>query len=477
VKNNRKFPQDFLWGSASAAYQVEGAFDVDGKGVSVWDVYTKKEGTTYLGTNGDVAVDHYHRYKEDVALMAEMGLKAYRFSVAWSRIYPDDSGVVNQKGIDFYNDLINELVKHNIEPIVTLYHWDITQTLQDKYGGWESRKVIEDFTTYSKTLFDAFGDRVKYWVTLNEQNVFIMMGYLTALHPPGLKDVNRAFNANHIANLANASVIKAFRDGGYQGKIGPSFAYTPYYAYDASPESILAADNANNIMAYLWMDVYAWGRYPKLVLNYLKTIGVSLDIKPEDDALLKAGTPDFMGVNYYQSATVTSMYFNETLEPGKPNFTGKKGTGAQSGVPGLFKTVHNDFLETTNWDWSIDPQGMRFAMRQIQSRYNLPILITENGLGAFDDLIAGEVYDDYRIDYIRKHIEAIKDALDDGVEVLGYCTWSFTDLLSWLNGYQKRYGFVYVDRDEVSEKELKRYKKNSFYWYKRVIESNGESLE
>ena len=203
-----EFGKCFLWGSASAAYQVEGAWNQDGKGESVWDIYTKKPGTTYKGTNGDVAVDHYNRYKEDVALMAEMGLKAYRFSIAWTRIYPNGRGEVNEEGLKFYENLIDELIKNNIKPIITLYHWDLPQYLQDLYGGWESREIIDDFNEYCITLFKRFGDKVKYWVTLNEQNVFITLGYLTALHPPGVKDHKRMLQANHIANLANAKVIE-----------------------------------------------------------------------------------------------------------------------------------------------------------------------------------------------------------------------------------------------------------------------------
>lgn len=470
------FPKDFLWGSASAAYQVEGAYDEDGKGPSVWDNFSKIEGKTFKGSNGDVAVDHYHRYKEDVKLMAEQGLKAYRFSVSWSRVLPKGRGEINEKGLQFYSDLVDELLKYNIEPIVTLYHWDIPQALQDEYLGWESREVIDDFTNYSKILFDKLGDRVKYWVSINEQNVFITHGYMMASHPPGVSDLSRMAKANHIANLANASVIKAFREGGYLGQIGPSFAYGPAYALDTRPESVLANENVNAIMADLWMDVYAWGRYPKFVLKQFGKMGLDFDIREGDEELLKAGKPDFIGLNYYQSSVVTDMKLDEKLEQSGPNYSGKKGTSGQQGLPGFFKSAPNENLETTNWDWIIDPQGLRIAMRRISSRYDLPVLITENGLGEYDKLEGDEIHDEYRIDYIRKHIEAIQDAITDGVEVLGYCTWSFTDLLSWLNGYQKRYGFVYVDRDETDVKELKRYKKDSFYWYKKVIESNGNEL-
>lgn len=207
-----KFHDDFLWGSASAAYQVEGAWDKDGKGESVWDVYTRQPGTTFKNTNGNIAVDHYNRYKEDVALMAEMGLKAYRFSIAWTRIYPNGRNEVNEEGLKFYENLIDELIANNIQPIITLYHWDLPQHLQDLYGGWESREIIHDFNEYCVTLFKRFGNKVKHWVSLNEQNIFVTLGYVTAMHPPAVKDQKRMLEANHIANLANATVIESFKN-------------------------------------------------------------------------------------------------------------------------------------------------------------------------------------------------------------------------------------------------------------------------
>lgn len=229
-------------------------------------------------------------------------------------------------------------------------------------------------------------------------------------------------------------------------------------------------------MSYFWMDMYAWGHYPKTIVKYFENLNIHLDIQKGDMELLQAAKPDFMGVNYYRTATVSSMALDEVLKKGEPNYSGKKGTAPQTGIPGLYKTMENKYLESTNWDWTIDPQGLRVGLRRIESRYQLPVLITENGLGEFDHLEEGKVHDDYRIEYLREHILAIQDAITDGVDVLGYCTWSFTDVLSWLNGYQKRYGFVYIDRDEASEKDLKRIPKDSYYWYQQVIASNGEIL-
>ncbi|WP_440897837.1 glycoside hydrolase family 1 protein [Amphibacillus sp. Q70] len=472
-KQLKSFPNNFLWGSASAAYQIEGAHDQDGKGPSVWDVYTKIPGTTFKETNGDVAVDHYNRYKEDVALMAEQGLKAYRFSIAWSRLFPDGRGEANEAGFQFYDDLIDELIKHNIEPVVTVYHWDVPQALMDAYGAWESREIIEDFNNYCTAIFKRYGDRVKYWVTLNEQNIFIGLGYRSGIHPPGVKDLKRMYQANHIANVANAKAIETFRGIVKDGKIGPSFAYSPVYPFDSKAENVIAAENAEEMNSHWWMDIYAWGHYPQVIWNYLEDEGLAPKVEAGDFELMQRAKPDFMGLNYYQTTTVKANPLDGVGET-TMNTTGKKGSSKESGNPGLFKNVQNPYSETTDWDWTIDPEGLRIALRRIANRYQLPILITENGLGAFDTLEEGDIVnDDYRIDFLETHATAIQRAISDGVDVLGYCTWSFTDLLSWLNGYQKRYGFVYVNRDEDGPKDLRRIKKKSFYWYKEVIKANA----
>ena len=477
-EKGQKFPKDFLWGSASAAYQVEGAYDADGKGMSIWDEYVKQPGTTYKNTNGNVAVDHYGRFKEDVKLMADMGLKTYRFSIAWSRVLPTGRGEVSAKGLQFYHDLIDELVKYGIEPMVTIYHWDLPQALQDEYGGWESRKIIRDFDNYARLLFEHFGSKVKYWVSLNEQNVFINLGYLLALHPPGVKDHKRAMAANHIANLVNATVIASFRELVPHGKIGPSLAFSPTYAATSDPRDQLAADNYEDIMVNWWSDIYCKGVYPRVAFKIMENLGVAPTIEAGDMEILAKGMPDFIGINYYRTSTVGYNPLDGVDNDGsKMNTSGKKGTTEAMGIPGIYQSVENKNLEMTDWDWAIDPMGLRIGMRRLTSRYGLPILITENGLGAFDSLTENnEIHDDYRIAYLREHVQAVGDAILDGCEVLGYCTWSFTDLLSWLNGYQKRYGFVYVDRDEDGERTLNRYKKDSFHWYKKVIETDGSEL-
>jgi 6-phospho-beta-glucosidase len=284
--------------------------------------------------------------------------------------------------------------------------------------------------------------------------------------------------ANHIAFLANARAIVSFREHVKEGKIGPSFAYGPAYAKTSRPEDILASENAEEIMAHWWMDVYTFGRYPEFAMNLYRNQGIAPEILDGDMELLRQATPDFMGLNYYQTQTVEANPLDGVGEQSTFNTTGKKGTTKAMGIPGVYRSAVNEHLQRTNWDWTIDPDGLRVALRRIMNRYHLPVLITENGLGEYDKLNDDEtIHDDYRIAYLSAHIRACQEAVTDGVDLMGYCTWSFTDLLSWLNGYQKRYGFVYINREETDLKDLRRIRKDSFFWYKRVIASNGKDLK
>lgn len=483
-KNSDNFPENFLWGAASAAYQIEGAWNEDGKGPSVWDSFSKLEGKTFEGTNGDVAVNHYHLYKEDVKLMADMGLKAYRFSVSWSRVIPDGDGEVNEAGLNFYDRLVDELLNNHIEPVVTLYHWDIPQSIQDRYNGWESRETITAFKKYCEVLYKKLGHKVTYWVTMNEQNVFTSLGYRWAVHPPAVTDIKRMYEANHIINLANAEAINLFHELVPNGKIGPSFGYGPMYPYNADPSNVLAAENAEAFNNDWWLDIYCKGTYPKFVLKQLVRLGIAPTIKVEDELLLKSAKPDFLGINYYHGGTAQQnrLEYGEIDKETRfssidPYSMQPKETQALSPEVPMFNTVENPFLNKTDWGWEIDPVGFRVALRRVQSRYNLPIFITENGLGAIDIVNEnGSIEDNYRIEYLEEHIVEMKKAISDGVDIIGYCAWSFTDLLSWLNGYKKRYGFVFVNRTEQDEKDLERIPKKSYYWYKKVIEENGSFL-
>lgn len=478
------FPKDFLWGAASAAYQIEGAYNEDGKGPSIWDVYAHTPGNTFKGTTGDVAIDHYHRMEEDVALMAKQGLKAYRFSVSWSRVIPDGEGAVNEKGLDFYRRLIHTLKQNGIEPVLTLYHWDLPQALQDKYQGWESRETITAFLKYCRTLFSAFKDDVKYWITFNEQNVFTAMGYRWEQHPPKVNDLKRMFAANHIVNLANAKAINLFHEMVPKGKIGPSFGYCPIYPRTADPSDVLAANNADDFINNWWLDIYCRGQYPTFLLKQLRTMGIAPEITAADDALLKSAKPDYLGVNYYHGGTIQQNRLEKPVKDDRqksfnatdPYLMQPKDAQAQNPEIPMYNQVDNPFLKQTEWGWDIDPVGFRVTLRELTEKYGLPMFITENGLGARDELKDGKVDDDYRIDYLKKHVQAMQEAITDGCDVIGYCAWSFTDLLSWLNGYKKRYGFVYVDRDDDSQRTLDRIPKKSYYWYQHVIATNGEDL-
>ncbi len=470
---SNKFKEDFLFGSASAAYQVEGAYDKDGKGVSIWDTWVKIEGKTFRGTNGEVAADHYHRFKEDVMLMKEMGLKAYRFSVSWTRILPEGKGKIEKKGLEFYHELIDELIKNDIEPILTIYHWDLPQKLQDEYEGWESRKIIDDFSAYAKVLFEAFSGKVRYWIINNEPNIFTQLGYLMELHPPGKKDMATYLKTYHHTVLAHAKVVKIFKEGGYSGFIGSSIAYTPGYPASEREEDKEALRRYYETINWWIMDIYYKGEYPEWGYEEFTRRGIAPEVTEEDRVLLKeaARLADFIGINYYQSATLAHNPI-DGVSLGEFNVTGEKGNFKESGVPGLYRQVYNPSLEYTDWDWAIDPDGLRHALVEITERYHKPILISENGIGAFDEIENQEVHDDYRIRYIRAHIRACHEAIEEGVDLWGYCTWSFTDLLSWLNGYQKRYGFVFID---FEKKDLPRIKKDSFDFYKEVIRTRGEN--
>lgn len=464
------FTKDFLWGAASAAYQVEGAWNEDGKGVSIWDDFSKIPGKTFEGTNGDVAVDHYHRYKEDVKLMAEMGLKSYRFSIAWTRIFPNGRGEVNLKGIEFYNNLINELLKYNITPFITLYHWDLPLELQ-KIGGWESKETVDAFNEFAKVCFEAFGDRVQHWITFNEAIVFITLSYMLQAHPPMIDSPKKGFQASHNVNIAHAKAVKSFREMGIKGEIGITHVLNPAYPASNSEKDIKAAEYAEQDTFYWYYDPILKGEYPKEYLEFLEEKGWAPTITKEELELLKTNKSDFIGVNYYQRRLVKSNDENKKLIKSRENSTGAAGN---SSYCGRYIVTVDPNCEYTKWGWEIFPQGLYDGMARIKERYGeIPIYITENGLGDQDEILNGEILDYPRIDYIERHLAVCKKAITDGIKLKGYYAWSFTDLLSWLNGYKKQYGFVFVDHNN----NLERRKKKSYYWYKDVIETNGENIK
>lgn len=463
----KPFPRDFLWGASTSAYQVEGAWNEDGKGPSVIDMKKHPEGTSDF----KVASDHYHRYKEDIALFAEMGLKAYRFSIAWTRIYPNGTGEINQKGIDFYNNLINELLSYNIEPIVTMYHFDLPYALQQK-GGWSNRETIDAFENYARTLFTYFGDRVKYWLTINEQNMMILHGSAIGTLDPNMKNPQKElYQQNHHMFLAQAKAINLCHEMCPNAKIGPAPNISAVYPASSKPEDIMAAYNFSSIRNWLYLDVPVFGRYNSVAWRYMEEKGYTPTIQKGDMEILESAKPDFIAFNYYATVTVAEN---------KSNASDENSIGDQQiaiGEPGFYRRVDNPYLEKTQFGWEIDPVGFRNTLRELNDRYHLPLLVTENGLGAYDKLEEGDIVnDDYRIEFLRKHIEQARLAITDGVNLIGYCPWSAIDLVSTHQGFSKRYGFIYVNRDEFDLKDLRRIKKKSFYWYKNVIATNGEKL-
>lgn len=463
----KQFPENFLWGASTSAYQVEGANLIDGKGPSCQDVKTVPEGTSDLR----VCADHYHRYKEDIALMAEMGFKAYRFSIAWSRILPEGTGEINPKGIEFYNNLINECIANHMEPIVTMFHFDMPAKLDEK-GSWSNRDSVEWFSEYAKVLYENFGDRVKYWLTINEQNMLTLVGPVigTLSIPEGCTNIlKETYQQNHHMLVAQAKAMALCHEMLPNAKIGPAPNISLIYAASCKPEDVLAAQNFNALRNWLYLDMAVHGKYNNLVWAYLEEHDACPDMMPGDEEILASGHPDFIGFNYYNTSTVEASDGTEVNDT-------QADQQSATGVAGFYRGYTNTNLPKTEFGWEIDPIGFRATIREMYSRYRLPMIVTENGLGAYDKLEDGKVHDPYRIKYLRDHIEQVQLAISDGCEMMGYCPWSAIDLISTHEGMVKRYGFIYVDRDEFDLKTLDRYRKDSFYWYKKVIASNGSDL-
>ena len=459
------FPDGFLWGGSTSAYQVEGAWDADGKGPSVIDV----NGHTKPGiADFTVCSDHYHHVTEDVALFAEMGLKSYRFSIAWTRIVPDGDGKINQAGIDFYHRLIDELLAHGIEPIVTMYHFDLPAALDAK-GGWQNRETVAAFDRFAKILFTEYGSKVTYWLTINEQNMMILVGEAIGTVKPG-SPKSALYQANHHMMLAQAKAILACHQMLPAAKIGPAPNIALTYPATCDPEDVLAADDVNAIRNWFYLDASVRGIYNTVAWRYLEELGATPQLEDGDMDLLAEAKPDFIAFNYYTSMTVAKPLPSDEPIPGSSDqqlFSGEKD---------VFLGVRNEHLPHTDFGWEMDPIGFRNTFRALWDRYHLPLLVTENGLGAYDRLENGAVHDTYRINYLRDHIEQIRLAISDGVEVMGYNPWSAIDLVSTHQGVAKRYGFIFVNRDEDDLLDLARYRKDSFYWYRNAIASNGADL-
>lgn len=467
-KELKQFPEKFLWGASTSAYQVEGAVAEDGKSPSIIDMYEHPEDVADFS----VASDHYHRYREDIAMFAEMGLKAYRFSIAWTRILPGGTGDVNAKGLEFYGNLIGECRKYGIEPIVTMYHFDLPYCLEEK-GGWLNRDTIDAFVNYAKVLFEHFGREVKYWLTINEQNTMILHPGAIGLPKSGeLPSKKVMYQQNHHMMLAQAEVMKLFHQMVPGGMIGPALNLTAMYPATCRPEDAIAAHNWEVLRCWNFADVPVYGWYHPLAWEYMKDRKIAPEVTDGDREILKNAKPDFIAMNYYSTATIAASRGDASDVAAR--------AGDQQimlGEQGVYRPAENEYVGKTQYGWVVDPVGFRYTLRKTYERYRLPILITENGIGAPDTLEEdGSIHDAYRIDFIREHLHQMKLAITDGVDMLGYCPWAAIDVVSTHQGYRKRYGFIYVDRDEFELKELKRYRKDSFYWYQNVIRENGKSL-
>ena len=462
------FPEHFLWGASTSAYQVEGAWDEDGKSPSIIDMYEHPAGYADF----TVASDHYHHFAEDIALFAKMGLKAYRFSIAWTRILPQGTGEVNPAGVEHYRAVIAECRKYGIEPVVTMYHFDLPWCLEQQ-GGWLNRATIDAFENYARVLFTEYGSEVKYWLTINEQNTMILHPGAIGLPKGGqLPSRKELYQMNHHMMLAQARVMKLCHAMCPQAKIGPALNLTAMYPETCRPEDAIAAHNWEVLRCWNFADVPVFGQYHPLAMRYLEDRSLTPEIQPDDWGTLAGAKPDFIAMNYYSTATIAASRGDASDVSAR--------AGDQQimlGEEGVYRAAENLYVGKTQYGWVVDPTGFRYTLRKVCERYHLPILITENGIGAPDKLETdGSVHDPYRIEFYEKHLHAMREAITDGVDMLGYCPWAAVDVVSTHQGYAKRYGFIYVDRDEQDLRDLRRYPKDSFYWYQKTIAENGKNL-
>lgn len=478
LKHQGTFPKEFLWGASTSSFQVEGGFDEGGKGLGTQDVVKPNPGRCDF----HVASDFYHHYKEDIALMGELGLKAYRMSISWTRVFPNgDDEEVNMEGINFYKNVFRECRIYGIEPIVTIFHYDFPIHLNDAYGGWSNRDMIDIYARYAKTLFTHFKEDVTYWLTYNEQNMVAFFGAFDIIG-----DTKRVrsekLNNDEIHNqlVAQAKAIHLCHELCPNAKIGPAPNITSCYPKDSDPINNLAALDFSTLRNWLYLDALCKGYYPRSIVQYWKDRACLPDIMEGDMELMKTCHPDYIAFNYYGGTTVEAFSnvdvdYTDVMDLRTDDITFLIKLMEK---PGIGTSTLNPFIKTNEYGMGLDPIGLRLTMRELTDRYHLPLMITENGCGAKDTLTpSGHVHDAYRIEYLARHIEQIKLAIMEGVELIGYCPWSAIDLISSREGCSKRYGFIYVNRDEFDLLDMRRVRKDSFYWYHKVIQSNGEHLE
>ncbi|QWG30202.1 6-phospho-beta-glucosidase [Bacillus mycoides] len=479
-KQTKRFPEGFLWGGATAANQMEGGFYEGGKGLNIADVLPGGKGrlkilqdpgfnfeidkTKYDYPNHD-GIDFYNRYKEDIALFAEMGFKSFRMSIAWTRIFPNgDELEPNEEGLAFYDRVFTELEKHGIEPVVTISHYEMPVNLVKTYGGWRNREVIGFFERYVNAILNRYKNKVKYWMTFNEINsglIMPIMGLGFSINKEEDK-YGPTFQAFHHQFVASALAVKACHEIIPESQIGCMIIYAPVYSYDCDPQNELYALQEERLFNYFCADVQVRGKYPTFIQSYFKKHNIELDIQEGDLELIKEHTVDYIGFSYYMSRTEKQEKTEQEKAQGN-----------------IMSGIKNPFLKASDWGWEIDPTGLRISLNKLYDRYEVPLFVVENGLGAYDKVEEdGTINDDYRINYLREHMIAMRDAIqEDGVEMIGYTSWGCIDLVSASTGeMSKRYGYIYVDKHDDGTGTLERKKKNSFFWYKDVISSNGEIL-
>ena len=475
---NKGFPKDFLWGGAVAAHQIEGGYNEGGRGLSVADIMTVGspeherqitdgiiEGEYYPNHE---AIDFYHRYKDDIKLFKELGLKCFRTSISWSRIFPNgDDETPNEEGLQFYDDLFDELLQNGIQPVVTLSHFEIPYHLVEAYGGFRNRKLIDCFVRFAEVCFKRYHNKVKYWMTFNEINnqtnvdsPFLMFTNSGIKFTEDEDKVAVMMQAAHYELVASAKAVQIAKEIDETMQVGAMIAMCPIYPSTCNPRDIMKAEKGMQ-MRYWFADVHVRGHYPSYLKAYMREHNINLDITDADLADLARGTVDYIGFSYYMSFTVADDSMGNTFEYHEAT-----------------DLVKNPYVKATPWGWQIDPLGLRYALNWFNDRYEIPLFIVENGLGAYDKLEDNTVHDDYRIAYLHDHIKEVRDAINlDGIPVIGYTPWGIIDLVSAGTGeMEKRYGVIYVDKDNQGNGSLKRLKKDSFNWYQHVIETNGEEL-
>ncbi|WP_433722587.1 GH1 family beta-glucosidase [Actinoplanes sp. CA-051413] len=448
-----RFPDGFVWGAATASYQIEGAVNEDGRGPSIWDTFSREPGRVHAGHTGDVACDHYHRYVEDVALMADLGLASYRYSIAWPRIQPDGTGPVNTRGLDFYDRLTDELIGKGIDPVVTLYHWDLPQSLQDR-GGWTVRDTAEAFAEYAQIMHARLGDRVRTWTTLNEPWCSAYLGYASGVHAPGIRDAASAFKAVHHLLLGHGLAARALREAGAQSvsiTLNPSAVFP---LDENNPGDVDAARIVDGLSNRIFLDPLLRGRYPDDMREHMARFTDLSFIREGDEAIINAPI-DVLGINFYTPSYVSA----KPGQPASPDAPGTEGIAFRKPVGPI-----------TDIGWQIEPAALTRLLDRIHRDYpGTPMMITENG-AAYPDGPAedGQIHDSNRIEYFDGHLRACLDAISHGVDLRGYFAWSLMDNFEWAEGYAKRFGIVHVDYTTQ-----RRVPKDSARWYQEVIRRNG----